>query len=236
MQYGRQFFLLSVIVTINGVWSLSVYAEENKTLFTISPVWHSHYVSEGRDNLPDSRFQSLHALGKWNDLAAGVWYGNGMGNPYREVNVYLEHGFSYSSFEGYIGYNHIKLHDTDESDNEIYAGLTVSPTSSINLALDYTYSTEADGGFAELRVDTEKVLADGQVLITPYIAEGFDFGYASESYDGVNNLKAGVEMVFKVNPNVEFIGSINHSKAHKDVEREEHDDQSWITFGLSLSF
>ena len=67
----------------------------------------------------------------------------------------------------------------------------------IRTFLNYTYATEASGYFVELSLHSHWQVNE-QLTLTPYVTQGFDFGYASQTHDGPNHLQFGVEACYSL--------------------------------------
>ena len=204
--------------------------------FDFTTTWESKYVSEGRDNLEDGGILAFEAAAEWRGLTAGAWLAAGDSESYEELNLYAEYGFELGPVAAYAGHTRLEFLEDDESDNEISAGIAITDIPYVIPALDYTYSTEADGGFVELSFRSEAELLDGRLALEPYVLEGFDFGYASEEYDGPNNFQVGIDFGLEITDQISVIGSAAHSWAHGDVRRDGLGDVSWMSVGVSVGF
>jgi len=216
---------------------LPCYAESESELeFEVTAKRESKYVSEGRDNLEEGGIFSFETTAEWRQLTFGVSFVTGDSESYDELNLNIEYELELGPLEAYIGYTRLEFLENNESDNEISTGIAFKNIPYLVPALDYTYSTESDGGFLELSLSSEYELIEEKLTLEPYILEGFDFGYASSEYDGPNNLQVGLEFTLALTDQVSAVGSIAHSWAHEDVENEGLGDISWGTIGLSAEF
>ena len=136
----------------------------------------------------------------------------------------------------YIDYIRLEFLEDGESDNEISAGMEIYGISYFVPALDYAYSTEADGGFLELSVRSGITLLDGQLSLEPYILEGFDFGYATRKHDGPNNFQMGIDFSFELSKTLSIVGSVAQSLAQDDVKHDGLGDVSWVSIGMAAEF
>lgn len=225
------------VLTYTFLWFFfpgSVVAYDN-VAFGITGRWDSKYVSEGRDNLEEGGLFSVDSSAEWSDLALGVWFAFGDSETYEELNLYIQYGVTFGPVEVYLGYARLEFTHNDESDNEIAAGIAIEGLPWLTPAIDYTYSTEAEGGFLELSLASEIVLLDERVVIVPYVLEGLDFGYASEDHDGANNLQVGMDLDMPITDNISIVGLVSYSWALRDVKKDELSDEAWVAVGLSSS-
>jgi hypothetical protein len=195
--------------------------------FSVTGLWESKYISEGRNNLENGGLFSVDGNAEWHGATLGVWFATGDRESYEELNLSLEYGFSAGPVDAYIGYTRLEFLEEDENDNELSAGISISGLPWVIPGLDYTYATEAEGGFLELSLRAEIALQEERITIEPYILEGFDCGYASEEYDGANNLQVGLDITLALTDQVRILASVAHSWAHKDVENEDLGDEFW---------
>lgn len=203
--------------------------------FAVTGLWQNKYITEGRDNLGNGGLLSLEGAAEWRGAAVGVWLATGDSESYDEVNIFLEKGFSAGALEGYLAYTRLEFLEDGEKDNELAAGLAWACLPWLTPAIDYTYSTEADGAFLELSLRSEITLCSGQLVIEPYVLEGVDFGYASKDYDGPNHIQVGLDWTFPLTEQVEIVGAIAHSWALRDVAKDGMGDETWAAIGLALA-
>jgi len=208
----------------------------SRPAFGITGARESKYVSEGRNNLDDGGVYSLEGVAEWRELTAGAWFATGDSTSYEELNLFLNYGLELGPVYAFVGITRLEFLEDDASDNEISVGMEVGGSTYFTPALDYRYSTEADGGFMELSISSEIALLDGRLTLEPYIAEGFDFGYASQKHDGPNNFQAGVDFAYELADLFSIVGSVAHSRAHADVKNEGLGNVSWASIGVAAGF
>lgn len=198
--------------------------------------WESKYVSEGRDNLEDGGLFSSETSFEINGFGFGAWYAIGDSVNYQELNLSIEYQFEMAEFETSIGYTRLEFLKDDENDNEFSAGVAYTALPWIIPTLSYIYSTEAQGAFIEVSVRSDIPVLKERITLSPYILEGFDFGYATEEYDGPNNLQLGIETAVSATDQIHITGYFTHSLAHEDMEREGLNHQTWGGIGVSAEF
>lgn len=206
---------------------------ESQSEFNITLLHDSIYISEGRNNLEDGGLNSIELSTAWNNVSAGLWYAEGSDTSYNELNLFVEYGFNIGNVEAYAGLTRLEFPNDDEHDNEISAGIATPVLSTSEFAIDYVYSTEAKGGFLDLTFVMEIPLGNEHVTLTPYITQSFDFGYASDDFDGENNFQFGIEGSWTLTETFSLVGLIAQSWAQKDVRLDDSGDQNWISIGIS---
>jgi hypothetical protein len=208
----------------------------NRPIVGLSALWESKYVSEGRNNLENGGIFSLEAVMEWNGLLAGVWYAVGDDETYQEVNFFVEYGFGIGPLDLSAGYARLEFLEDHEDDNEFAAGAALNNIPYIIPAVDYTYSTEAEGGFLEVSLRSELPFFEERLIVEPYLMQAFDFGLATDDHDGVNNFQVGIGASLSLTDHLDLVGSLSHSWAQTDVDREDLGDLSWGAVGLAATF
>ena len=217
--------------------SSSVIADSDADVqFSVSAVWVNKYVSEGRDNLDSGGLFSLELSSIWQQITFGGWFANGDTESYQEVNLYLIYEYELFMMDSYISYTRLEFPKDDEKDNEFAAGLAYSEYQYLTPSADYTWSTEADGGFLELTLSSLVEFQNPDIAFIPYLTQAFDFGYATSDYNGPNNFQIGVEALIEFDSQIVLSLNVNHSWAQEDVERDGEDNVTWFGIGLVLDF
>ena len=228
--------MVALSVLFGSIQPIFADSGPEQPTFGFTTMWASKYVSEGRDNLGNGGIFSFEATAELQGLTTGASLATGDRGAYEELNLFVAYNFKLKPVDVYFGYTRLEFLDDDESDNEINAGFAVNSIPYVVPALDYTYSKRATGGLLECSLRSEIEFLNGQLTLEPYILEGFDFGYASDEYDGPNNFQLGIDFAFAVSDPIKIVGSVAHSWAHKDVENDGLGDVSWITIGFSTVF
>jgi len=198
--------------------------------------WDSKYISEGRDNLEVGGLVTFETAVEKSGFCLGAWYGFGDSEDYDELNLYGQYGFALGPFESYVGDTRLEFPEEDASDNELSAGTAYAASPRLTPAVDYVYSTEADGAFVEVSLRSEISLSRERVTLCPYVLEGLDFGYVSGDYDGPNNFQVGVELCWRLSEHLALSGYAARSWAHVNLEREGLGDESWGGLGIACEF
>lgn len=216
---------------------LSGYAASTAPpVYSATMLSESKYVSEGREQLVDSCLLSVESIAVWQGATLGVWYATGESEAYDELNIFFEYGFKFGALDTRLGYTRLEFPEDNEHDNEWNVGISVTNLSWLTPGIDYTHSTGAGGGFLEVSLRSKFSPVRERLTLEFYVLEGFDFGYASDDHDGSNNVQVGIKFDTVLTGRLHLVGSLAHSWALKDVEREGLGDQTWMSIGLSFGF
>lgn len=206
--------------------------------------WDSKYLSQGRDNLQQGGIYWMNAAVQYGNLTTFAAVGRGDSQDYTEWNIGLEYSFNLTdNLEANLGYQRIEGYSNDRCrDNELFAELAYTATPWLVPSVNYVYSTEAAGYLVEVSLHSYWDITE-QFTLTPYITEGFDFGYRTEAHDGRNNLQFGLEAAYQLAPNISVSGHISHSIAQGDIEQEaavngdlSSQDQTYAGIYFSMTF
>lgn len=226
----------TITISTLALAALTAVAGENEIAINATAQWESKYVSEGRDNLDDGGIATLETSAAWHDLSAGIWFADAYSDEYQELNLFAEYGLTFSIIDSYIGYTRLEFLDDHENDNEFSGGLALNNMRYLTPAVDYVYSTEAAGSFMELSLTSDIELSEEGLTLSPYILQGYDFGYASDEHDGRNHIQAGIEANYPLSEKLTLVGSLNHSWGDNDVDQDGGKDLTWGSLGLSAEF
>ena len=193
--------------------------------------WQSQYISEGRDNLDGSSLYSVCGDLVMADIAAGVWQAWEAGGDYRENTFYAEYAPYFGEWNPYLNVSYLQFHPQDPDDVEVGIGVSRRLTTLIRLALDSTWSKQASGRFYALSAIAETPLWE-TVIVDLRLTQTYDDGYASEAYDGLNNLEAGLQLTWNAIEGLSFYAGWQHSWAGEDVRRDGGQDESWGQIGV----
>lgn len=194
--------------------------------------WNSRYVSEGRDNLDGDDLISVSGGLSWGQWQAGGWFGAALGQDYQELNLYVERGLELGPVRLYGRYARLDFPADQRDDNELSAGASLTVVKWLESTVDYTYSNEAEGGFLTVSVGASGTVWD-RLELSAAALQGFDYGYASESFDGANHREASLEAALHLTGRRRLVGSISHSWALADVERSGGGDLTWGSVGIA---
>jgi len=196
--------------------------------------WQDKYITQGRNNLPDSSLSSLAYEQTFSDaLSGGFWYAFSPSQDYNELHLGLNYHFESSLGVFDLGYERL-IFDQQSYDNELafswhYDAIVVP-------AMDVVYSTEARGSFVMLSLGSEFQFDRFPLSLSPYIAEGFDFGYVSSLRYGSNHLQLGLEASYYMTPFWQLHGAVEHGIVHSNLRAQGERDETWITLGVQTSF
>ncbi len=206
--------------------------------------WDSRYVSEGRDNLSAGGIAWSGIHHSRDGLGAFVLFGRADSVNYAELNAGVEYCFNpLESVEAGVGMQRLEFYGDERAhDNEVYAYLAYQGLSWLTPSINYTYATEASGYFVELSLHSHWQVNE-QLTLTPYVTQGFDFGYASQTHDGPNHLQLGVEACYSLTPSLVASLHLSHSIAEDDIKQQAQEedwhgdlDQSYAGLHLEWQF
>lgn len=220
------------------LWGTGLAGAQAGEAFLVSGAagYTSRYVSEGRDNLPEGGMWTAEAGVSGAAISAAAWYGRAETGGYEELNLSVAYGLTMGDWQAAFGYTHLSFLETDETDQELSVELVRELAAGLLLTVAGVYSVEAEGSFVEVSLSREFLWEGSRYSLLPYLLEGFDFGYASDTYDGPNHLQAGLILSCQLCDTLSLSAEIAHSWAHGDVRRDGSGDVAWFAFGLAADF
>lgn len=214
-----------------------VVEEAAGTAWSVTALWDSKYMFQGRDVLAgDGGLASIDASAVWSNCTAGIWAAQADSNEYAEVDLYAQYARDVGPVNASFTWSRFEYTDSGDSDNELALGVSSDIGDALSVGLEYAWSTELEGGFAELTVSSEFAVDDEKITLSPYLMQAFDFGYATPGHDGPNHLQAGIDGSYALGEHYSLVLSLAHAFAQEDVERSGQDDESWVSVGLSASY
>lgn len=202
--------------------------------------WQSRYISEGRNNLPSGGI-----------VWSGIDYQHGSLLLFERQGVATSEDFI--EFNGGIGYqqplndwlfsgSYTRLEffgDARSHDNELALQIDYQGLDWLTPSLVYTYATEATGGFLEFSL-TGHWPVNNNISLLPYVMQAWDFGYASDDFDGPNNLQFGLMSDVWLSPMFMLSWHISRTIAMRDIQHELgdacHEQQTFGGISLAYQF
>lgn len=202
--------------------------------------YNSLYVSEGRNNLDKGGIVWLSGTTDvMENLAVGLVYGRSTSNKqdYDELNATLTYSNTVGEFGWYVGLNRLEFFEDNAHDTEVGGGISYAGYEIINVFADAYYSTQANGTFMEVGISSPFNLAYN-LDITPYVVAGFDFGYASEAYNGYNHLGVGAQLDYIYSEDIGMYFRAELIQAGSDIKRDlgKSENEALLGFGLVSRF
>ena len=199
--------------------------------------WDSKYVTEGRDNLDGPSLWSAAVDLAWLGFEGEVWHGATSDGDYREWDLSVARSVELGPVELGASYTRLEFRgDAASGDNEFAGFLRAQLPLSLSLASEFVWSTGAHGGFWQVELARTWGLAQGALRVTPYVAQGFDFGYVSYAYDGPNHFEAGVVLETGLSEVVTLALHISHSWAQGNLRHGGLGDLTWAGAQVGFSF
>ncbi|MGS2720334.1 hypothetical protein [Paraglaciecola aestuariivivens] len=178
--------------------------------------YDSRYVSEGRNNLAGEGITWLQLSHQVNSTFSVVSL-YGVSDVYDEFNLGLVYANSFKQIDYYVSYTHLSFFKDDQTDNEIGFGLGYGPLDWLNLALDTTYSVEAEGAFVEVSANSSYAITP-YLSLNPYLKFGFDYGYASDTHRGYNHTAVGSMLSYQHSDKLGLNLILEHNRLSSSVQ------------------
>lgn len=221
---------LNVVAPSLAILSLLVSAfalasNETPPAIGLNLGWDNHYITEGRNNLTKGGITWAAATAEHNDMVAFAVVGRADQVHYTEWNAGLEYALHFhDDIDATIGYQRLEFYgDERASDNEFFSSIAYKGIDWIIPAIHYTYATEASGYFVTVSLHNPWEI-NSQFTFTPYLSQGFDFGYSSEKHNGANHVQFGLEAEHQFNDNLALTAHISHSIALEDIKQQAQAD------------
>ncbi|MBT0585883.1 hypothetical protein [Alteromonas oceanisediminis] len=207
--------------------------------------YQSRYVTEGRDNLGDGGIAWMIAelptlpYDAAENLTFTAEYGVATADSidYDELIITAAYAGEVGQFSYRMGASRLEFLNDSVFDNELFVNVSTALTHGIRTTLEAIYSTEQDGTFV-LFSNERPFAVNRQFTVTPYIAIGFDYGYASKRYDGYNHISLGAATDFSITEkstvNLSYQWDIRGSDIRNTVADAR--DQHWLSLGYSYAF
>jgi hypothetical protein len=218
------------------------YADEKLNIH-IHPLWESHYVTEGRDNLPNSALASIASEINYNTFTFIPWLATGTDTDYDELNLNAIYTAQLSEHVAlYAGYTHIKAHEegVNSTDNELSLDINYAYSQDFHVLASIYHSLSLSGSFIDLAIKKEYAFND-LMLLELQTTAGFNSGYVSDGHNGLNNVKLAANLSYQLLDNVMLSGYASYSVAiNKDAAQYSGDENLrslfWAGLGVSYQF
>lgn len=204
--------------------------------FYATAYWDSTYVSQGREYLSDGTLLAGEAGTEWGGFCAYIWYAAGDTEDLEELDICLSYTHEFGGYEFTLDYTRLEYLSDDAGDNWFSGGLAYSSFPWLIPKILVLHSTEADGQYAAAMLSSDLALFNERLTVSPYVLEGFDFGFATAEYDGPNHLEIGLEAALTLTEMLEFGAHINHLWPHRDEKNEGLEQVTWGGANLTVSF
>ena len=212
--------------------SSSITAQPNG--YELSLAADSKYISEGRDTLNGEGLLSVLLMAEISGgLSAGVWHADGINTDYSETKFSLIYQAEFDILELEVGYTRLRF-DQDPGDNEFNVA-AISNSLMLELSANVVYATQTGGAFVETQIQKEFEFAKHMTL-SPYLMLNLDYGFASDTHNGINNYQLGLEYRARLVGSAEISAYVAHSFAGKDVKLDGGGNQSWAGLAMTWVF
>ena len=212
-----------------------VTGQTSKIASQVAFYYDSKYVTEGRDNLErGGLFIAEGSVELSAGFSTGIWHAQShSGANYYETQYTAQYATDLGAASLDVGFTHLRFNRT-ATDNEFNIALS-SNNLPLDLAAEYVYSTEANGGFLELSASDDYPLSEDLALYATGLV-GIDYGLASTEYDGLNNYQFTLGLRKNISAGLHFELYVAHSIAGEDVKRDGLNDLTWGGLSLGMEF
>lgn len=213
---------ISLLATLSLVAVHPAFAaDETQTNIGLHWGWENHYVTEGRNNLEKGGIAWAAASVERNNMVFFAVVGRADQVHYTEWNAGLEYTLALrDDIEATLGYQRLEFYGAERaSDNEFFSSMTYRGIDWFVPAVNYTYATEASGYFVTFSAHSPWEI-NSQLTLSPYVQQGFDFGYSSDTHNGANHVQFGLETQYQYCDNLGILAHISHSIALDDIKQQ----------------
>ncbi|HEX8372573.1 MAG TPA: TorF family putative porin [Chthoniobacterales bacterium] len=157
-------------------------------------------------------------------FTVGGWYGasinespNGFGGrgsqdaAYTELDLYINYAHTFGPVTLSAGYIYYLFPDAAGADankdtHEVNVGISSSAIPFVTPSLTFYYDMDLfEGGYLEFKLASSIPVIADKLSIDPYVLVSYDFEYNSTTSDW-NHVQAGINVPYKVTPNVTISG------------------------------
>lgn len=202
---------------------------------SVSTTYFSRYLSEGRDDLEEGGLIGTEVAAAWHGFSAYTFWADALADEFGEFEAGVAYTRALGPVEVTVGCGLTDDLYGEPDDREIAVEVAGELPGGFVGAASWTNSFLEDGSAIELFLARPVELADGALVLEPSLLQIFDFGLASPDYDGPSNLEVALLTAWWVHERIAIVGSVHHSFAQEDVERDGGGDLSWFTVGVSAS-
>jgi hypothetical protein len=228
---------LAVLLVLSIQWlSAQSSTVTNHWAVESTVFWESHYVDSGRDDIEDSGIFSAEIVSSYEAWSVGTWLGIADRVHYQELNVFAAYGVQLAAVDLEFAYTHLEFDPDSGNDDELSIAAETELIGGWVIAGECVYSFEAVGSFLEVGFAYPLVYDDERLYLRPSLHAGFDYGYRSEAYDGLNHIQISIDFEYALTERYTLIAYVAHSYAQDDIEQEGLGDVSWGGIGLKVGF
>jgi hypothetical protein len=226
--------MLSIFTILFLTWVGSSKADE--TSYQLSSVFHSRYITEGRDNLSQDGavfYSADAATAGWNFSALHV---QTFDDSYRETDFSLAYSFEVDNWTITPTYTWFYFSQADNSkDEEVGLSIEYNNDSSLYHLLDWYFSNDAGGSFYTWQSGmTLKV--SPELNLEPYLQIGSNHGYITDEHNDLNYYAIGINAIVQIQSSLQLNMSFNKSNAIGKQDGDTLDNLDWFSIGINYSF
>ncbi len=201
--------------------------------------YHSRYIAaegvSGVDHGGIATFEfELAQETEAGDFVVGAGLINGAAVNFRETALWAGYERAFADVAASLSWTRIKEEERNEDlyYSEYAAALFYNGWEHVTPGVEYVYRTDANGGLLALILESEVEI--GGLTLSPYAAVKFDYGYATEDYDGLNHVEAGVAWDTSLSDDLEMTLYIAYLSAQENLRRDD-EDNNYFWGGVEFS-
>ena len=169
------------------------------------------------------------------DFAVGIEHLNGTAVNFRETAFWAGYERVLAdAVTASLSWTRIKEEERDDNlyYSEYTAAFFYNGWDRITPGVEYIYTTNTNGGLLALILESE--IEIGGLTLAPYVTAKFDYGYATEDYDGLNHIEAGIAWSRPLPKDVEMTIYAAYLSAQENLRRDD-EDNNYFWGGISFS-
>lgn len=207
---------------------------------SISLAYESSYITEGRNALESGGLiSSMGVVERTTSVGIGfveLWYGSAYVDDYNELALTGGWVFELDSFVIGVAYTYLDFPEEKLDDHEVSLEVVWTSAEVVEPFLSVVYASDADGVFIETGVSGEWEVHP-RIILSPYMALGFNQGYVADGHDGLNHVETGIAGSFSLGASLSleaFVARVFSVDAQPDRYPEDEDLKNNLLIGLSL--
>ena len=213
---------------------------ENPFEFELMLGAESRYVSEGRDNLPDSSgvlwgnmVGHAHALS--GSIYAEILGIEGMGADYTEMGLTLGYERELGSVTGRAELSLLEFPGLGENELESALSADWKIDSQASLAAEWVWSGASEGWYAEASARYEVKVEDNFILMASLLT-GFNGGYLPDESHGLTHIGLRLEATVGLSEHVKGVIHTTFVRPIEHADDPDLEDLIWAGGALVLTF
>lgn len=171
-------------------------------------------------------------------VSGEVWYGYGLGGDYSELNATLAGSCDAGPLTLTGGITRVDSWTSgqrDAADHEYFVEVALPLGGLVETAASYVYSENAAGGLFTLTADCA-LASHGDMAWSANLLAAWDFGYASEAFDGGNHIEAGTTVTVSITEAWTLAGAATIVLPLEDARRDGASVAGYVAASVTRSW